>query len=80
MGEEPGNTEDREGLDFTRNEVGIVRRKAAEFDEGVDGRVGGTIKSSVCIRLVELVCDLARDAAVGASYLVGFATVEEPVV
>lgn len=78
LGEEPGNTEAKEGLAFTRNEVGIVNRKAAGFDEGVDGRAGGTVKSSVCSRLVEPVCDLARDAAVGASYLVGFDIVEEP--
>lgn len=78
MGEEPGNTEAKEGLDFTRSEVGIVSRKAAGFDDGVDGRAGGTIKSSACSRLVEPVCDLARDAAVGASYLVGFVIIEEP--
>lgn len=44
--EGPGNTEAREGLDFTRSEVGIVRRNAAGLEEGVDGRVGGTVKSS----------------------------------
>lgn len=30
------------------------------------------------MRLVELVCDLARDAAVGASYLAGLIAVEGP--
>lgn len=44
--EGPGKTEDRAGLDFIRIEVGIVRRNAAGFDEGVDGRVGGTTNSS----------------------------------
>ena len=44
--EGPGNTEDKEGLDFIRIEVGIVRRSAAGLDEGVDGRVGGTTYSS----------------------------------
>lgn len=44
----------------------MVRRSAAGFEEGVLGRVGGTLKS--CIRLVELLCDLALEAAVGSSY------------
>lgn len=44
--EGPGKTEDRAGLDFIRMEVGIVSRNAAGFDEGVDGRVGGTVNSS----------------------------------
>lgn len=63
----PGKTEDRAGRDFIRIEVGIVKRSAAGFEEGVDGLVGGTIKSRPWIRLVELVCDFAREAAVGAS-------------
>jgi len=46
VAEGPGNTEAREGLDFTRIEVGMVRRNAAGLEEGVDGRVGGTVKSS----------------------------------
>jgi hypothetical protein len=50
------------------DEVGIVSRKAAVLDEGVEGRVGGTVYSDGGIRLVELVCVLARDAAVGAPY------------
>jgi hypothetical protein len=62
-----GKMEDRAGRDFIRIEVGIVKRNAAGFDEGVDGLAGGTMKSSPCIRLVELVCDFAREAAVGAS-------------
>lgn len=45
-GEGPGKTEDRAGRDFIRIDVGIVRRNAAGFDDGVDGRVGGTINSS----------------------------------
>ena len=45
----------------------MVRRSAEGLDEGVLGRVGGTLKS--CIRLVELLCDLALEAAVGSSYL-----------
>lgn len=45
----------------------MVRRSAAGLDEGVLGLVGGTLKS--CIRLVELLCDLALEAAVGSSYL-----------
>lgn len=44
-----------------------MRRSAAGLDEGVLGRVGGTLKS--CIRLVELLCDLALEAAVVSSYL-----------
>ena len=48
--------------------VGMVRRSAAGLEDGVEGRVGGTLNSSPCIRLVEFLCDLARDAAVGASY------------
>jgi hypothetical protein len=62
-----GKMEDRAGRDFIRIEVGIVKRSAAGFDEGVDGLAGGTMKSSPWIRLVELVCDFAREAAVGAS-------------
>jgi hypothetical protein len=50
------------------DEVGMVSRKAAALDEGVEGRVGGTMYSDVEIRLVEFICVLARDAAVGASY------------
>ena len=49
--------------------VGRVRRIAAGFDEGVEGRVGGTTRSAECSRLVEFVCALAREDAVGALYL-----------
>jgi hypothetical protein len=49
-------------------DVGIVKRNATGLEEGVDGRVGGTMCSRPCIRLVELVCDFAREAAVGISY------------
>ena len=43
---------ERAGRDLSRDCVGIVNRRAAVFEDGVDGRVGGTLKS--CIRLVEL--------------------------
>lgn len=36
------NTCDKAGRDFDRIWVGIVKRRAAELDEGVWGRVGGT--------------------------------------
>jgi hypothetical protein len=62
-----GNTEESEGRDFIRIDAGIVRRNATGLEEGVEGRVGGTMCSSPCIRLVELVCDFAREAAVGTS-------------
>ena len=63
-----GKIEEREGRDFIRLDVGIVKRNAIGLEEGVEGRVGGTMCSSPCIRLVELACDFARDAAVGISY------------
>ena len=65
-----GKTFDMSGRVLRRAEdVGIVRRSAAGFGFGVEGRVGGTsYRSSPCIRLVECVCEFfARDAAVGAS-------------
>lgn len=41
---EPGKTEEIGGRAFRRDEeVGIVRRRATGFDDGVDGRVGGTL-------------------------------------
>lgn len=58
-------TPDREGRAFKRDWLGIVRRRATGLDEGVDGRVGGILKS--CGRLVEYLWDLARDAIVGSS-------------
>jgi hypothetical protein len=59
------NTDEMVGRDLRRDEAGIVRRKAAGLEEGVLGRVGGTMNSK---RLVnEFLCDLARDAVVGAS-------------
>lgn len=62
------NTDESAGRDFIdRIDVGIVRRSATGFEEGVDGRVGGTMYSRPCIRLVEFACDFARDAAVGLS-------------
>jgi hypothetical protein len=63
---DPPNTCESAGRDFVLC-VGMVRRSAAGLEEGVLGRVGGTLKS--CIRLVELLCDLALEAAVGSSYL-----------
>jgi hypothetical protein len=66
-GEGEGNTDESAGRDFIRIDVGIVRRSATGLVEGVDGRVGGTMYSIPCIRLVEFVCDFARDAAVGVS-------------
>lgn len=47
-------------------EVGMVRRRAAGLEEGVEGRVGGTRYSKPWARLV--VCDFAREDAVVASY------------
>jgi hypothetical protein len=61
-------TEDNAGRDFCREIIsGMVRRKAMGLDEGVDGRVGGTMTSLRDNRLSEPVCDLAREAAVGVS-------------
>lgn len=62
-----GKTDDRVGRDFIRIEDGIVNRSAA-VEDGVDGLVGGTACSRPCIRLVEFVCDFAREVAVGSSY------------
>ena len=62
-------TDEIEGRAFKRvDEDGIVRRSAAGLEDGVDGRVGGTLYSRPRILLVELVCVLAREDAVGASY------------
>lgn len=64
------NTAERAGRDLSRDWVGMVRRSAAGFDDGVEGRVGGTLKS--IILLVEFLWVLARDAAVGSSYREAF--------
>ena len=41
---EPGNTEDMEARVLSReDEVGMVRRRATGLEEGVEGRVGGTL-------------------------------------
>ena len=49
-----GKIDEIGALDFRREEdVGMVRRSAAGFDEGVVGRVGGTLSSRAEIRLVE---------------------------
>lgn len=62
-----GNTAESGTRSFVRDDdVGNVSRKAAELDEGVEGRAGGTVYSDDEIRLIEFVCVLARDAAVGA--------------
>ena len=66
-GEGAENTDDRAGRDFIRIEDGIVNSSAA-VEDGVDGLVGGTVCSRPCIRLVEFVCDFAREVAVGSSY------------
>lgn len=63
-----GKTERIEGRDLSRMVVGSVRRMAAGFDDGVEGRVGGTTYSRPRMRLVDAVWLLAREAAVGASY------------
>lgn len=66
-----GNTDEMGGRALRRDEdVGMVSRRAAGLEDGVEGRVGGTLllNSNVCSRLVELVCVLAREDAVGASY------------
>lgn len=57
----PWKTAERAGRDFDREAVGMVRRRAAGLEEGVDGRVGGTLNS----RYLNV---FARDAAVGSSY------------
>lgn len=67
-GEGEGNTDESAGRDLTRIDEGMVRRSATGLEDGVDGRVGGTKCSRLCILLVEFVCDFARDAAVGVSY------------
>lgn len=60
-------TADTGGRDFSRDEeVGMVRRRAAGLEEGVEGRVGGTRCSKPWARLV--VCDFAREEAVVVSY------------
>ena len=60
-----GKIPDIDGLDFKRDiEVGIVSLRAVGFEEGVEGLDGG--RSTPCIRLVELVCILAREDAVAA--------------
>ena len=62
-----GKTVDTGGRTFSRDEeVGMVRRRAAGLEEGVEGRVGGTRYSKPWARLV--VCDFAREEAVVASY------------
>lgn len=69
-GAEVGKTLEIGARDFIRDDdVGIVSLRAAGFAEGVDGRVGGTVNSKPCIRLVvELVCAVfALDDAVGVS-------------
>ena len=54
---------------FRREEdAGMVSRSAAGLAGGVVGRVGGTQKSKVWRRLVELPCVFAREEAVGAMY------------
>jgi hypothetical protein len=41
--EEPGKTDEIEGRDLRReDDVGMVNRSAAGFEDGVEGRVGGT--------------------------------------
>ena len=63
-----GKTADTGGRAFNLDdEVGIVRRRATGLEEGVEGRVGGTTCSRPYARLA--VCDLAREEAVVASYL-----------
>jgi hypothetical protein len=62
-----GKTADTGGRAFNRDEeVGMVRRRAAGLEEGVEGRVGGTRYSKPWAR--PAVCDLAREEAVAASY------------
>lgn len=62
-----GKTADTGGRAFSREEeVGIVRRRAAGLEEGVEGRVGGTKYSKPWARLA--VCDFAREEAVAVSY------------
>ena len=65
------NTEDMEGrsLPVLLPCVGIVSRSADGLDDGVDGRVGGTLNSAPLTRVVvECLCVFAREAAVGSSY------------
>lgn len=73
--DEPGKTDVIGVLALRReDDVGIVRRNAAGFDDGVDGRAGGTTYSDERMRPVELLCVLAREAAVAPSYRAALAS------
>jgi len=63
--EGPPNICERAGRLFSRDCVGIVNRRAMEFEEGVEGLAGGVLVSYM--RLVELLWLFAFDAAVGSS-------------
>lgn len=64
----PGNTLEIGVRDFIRDDdVGIVSRSAAGLDDGVEGRVGGTLYSRPWKRPVVAVCTFALDDAVGVS-------------
>jgi len=65
LDEDPPNICERAGRLFSRDCVGIVNRRAAGFDEGVGGLVGGILIS--CMRLIELLWLFALEAAVGSS-------------
>lgn len=69
-GAEVGKTLEIGARAFMRDdEVGIVSLRAAGFDDGVEGRVGGTLYSNPYNRLVVAVCAFfAFDDAVGVSY------------
>lgn len=45
LGEGAGKTADSAGLNLVRIDVGIVRRNATGLEDGVEGRVGGTMLS-----------------------------------
>jgi hypothetical protein len=64
---EPENMPVMVGLDFCRLiDAGMVKRCEMFIDGEREGPA--SVKSGVCNRPVLCVCDLARDAAVGASY------------
>lgn len=63
-----GKTLEIGARDLRRDEdVGIVSRKAAELDDGVEGLAGGTVYSKPCNR-PRVACTLALEDAVGVSY------------
>ena len=64
-----GKTEEMEGRDFSRDElVGMVRREEPLVD-GVVDRTEVASSSGLRILPLDVDCDLAREATVGALYV-----------